>query len=179
MTFPTLSALVFLLSSPLSSSKQRCVKLFQICISSYFIIKKTLNAVNCCLLSYIFNRTYMQFSCFEQWNRREGLKRRVCMQRKKRADRQKDPSRPKDSSTEQRDIIFEKQVLHQDIFMSLWQHKGFSTQRIGLLRIYHTKRVLVIDVTMSENLLQLCSQYRSWIKMRSECTELQLFFLPW
>lgn len=33
----------------------------------------------------------------------------------------------KDSFTEQRDIIFEKEGLHQDIFMSLWQHKGLST----------------------------------------------------
>ncbi len=32
-----------------------------------------------------------------------------------------------DSFTEQRDIIFEKEGLHQDIFMSLRQHKGFST----------------------------------------------------
>lgn len=49
-----------------------------------------------------------------------------------------------------RDIIFEKQVLHQDIFMSLWQQKGFSTQRIGLLRTNPARRVSVIDETMSE-----------------------------
>lgn len=164
---------------PLHPSNQRCGKLFQIRISNYFIIKKTPNAVNCCLLSYIFNMTYMQFSCYEQWNRRKDLKGWVWTQVKKRADRQKDPSRPKDSSTEQRDITFEKQVLHQDIFMSLCQHKRFSTQRIGLLRIKPTKRVLVIDVTTSENFLQVCSQCRSWIKMGSERTELWLFFLPW
>lgn len=73
---------LFLPSSRLFFS-QRCRKLLQVCISSYFIIQKTPNAMNSCLLSWIFNLTYMQFSCFEWWNRRKDLRWWVCTQGKK------------------------------------------------------------------------------------------------
>lgn len=72
------------------------------------------------------------FSTVEQKKRSERM---TVHAKEKRASRQKDPSRPKGSPTQQRQIFFEKQVLHQDIFMSLWKHKGFSTQRIWLLII--------------------------------------------
>lgn len=102
---PCFGCLFFCFYPLFHTSNQRCGHLFQAFISSYFIIKKTPNAVDCCLLSYIFNKTYMQFSCFEQWNRR--FERMSACAREKE-NRQKDPSRPKDSSTEQIDIIFEK-----------------------------------------------------------------------
>lgn len=49
--------------STLSFFKQVCANSFQLCISSCFIIKKTWNIVNRCLLLHIFYMTYTQFSC--------------------------------------------------------------------------------------------------------------------
>lgn len=42
-----------------------------------------------------------------------------------------------------------------------------------------TRRVLVIDLTVTENVLQVCSLCRTWIKMTPECTKLQLFLPCW
>lgn len=70
-----------------------------------------------------------------------------CAHKGKRMDRQEDPSRPKDSSTE-RYYLWKAGLTPRCV--SLWQHKGFSTQRIGLLRTNPTRRVSVIDETMSE-----------------------------
>lgn len=176
--FPALTAFVHLPSSTLSFSNQGCGNLFQLCISSHFIIKKTLNTVNCCLLSF-FTLHICNFLVFYRGTEEKIWKADyACKGKREQADRRIPQG--------QRALPLSKEIFSlksrscTKIFLChSGSIKGSQHKELDSWEQNPTKMELVIDVMMSENLLQLCAWYRSWIQMRSECTELWLFFLPW
>lgn len=100
-----------------------------------------------------------------------------CAHKGKRMDRQEDPSRPKDSSTE-RYYLWKAGLTPRYFYVTLAAKRVLNTKN-WTPENKSCKKSVSNWWNNVWSLLQLCSQYRGWIKMKSQCTELTAFLLPW